>query len=56
MSHEMVQNNSSGEKKKLPLHKGMEKQMASHSSILAWETHGQPDGLQPMGSQESDPT
>ena len=58
MSHEMVQNNSSCEKKKLPLHKEMEKEMATHSSLLAWETPWteEPDGLQSMGSQELDTT
>ena len=34
----------------------LEKEMATHSSILAWETPltEEPDGLQSMGSQESD--
>ena len=33
----------------------LEKEMASHSSILAWEIPciEEPGGLQPMGSQES---
>ena len=37
-----------------PLEKGME----THSSILAWEIPWteEPDGLQSMGSQESDTT
>ena len=36
----------------------LEKEMASHSSILAWKTPWteEPGGLQSMGSQESDPT
>ena len=36
----------------------LEKEMASHSSILAWETPWteEPGGLQSMGSQESDTT
>ena len=36
----------------------LEKDMATHSSILAWETPGteEPGGLQSMGSQESDMT
>ena len=30
----------------------LEKELATHSSILAWESHGQePGGLQPTGSQ-----
>ena len=35
-----------------------EKEMANHSSIPAWEIPQteKPDGLQPMGSQESDTT
>ena len=39
---------------KIPL----EKEMATHSSILAWETPWteEPGGLQSMGSQESDTT
>ena len=39
---------------KIPLEKGM----ATHSSILAWRIPwtGEPDGLQAMGSQESDTT
>ena len=54
----MVQNNSSCEEKKLPLHKGMEKEMATHSNLLAWETPWteEADGLQTMGSQELDTT
>ena len=33
----------------------LEKEMATHSSILAWETPWteEPDGLQSMGSQKS---
>ena len=33
----------------------LEKEMATHSSILAWEILGteEPDGLQSMGSQKS---
>ena len=36
----------------------LEKQMANHSSILAWEIPWteEPGGLQSMGSQESDTT
>ena len=36
----------------------LEKEMATHSSILAWEIPWteEPGGLQPMGSQESDMT
>ena len=36
----------------------LEKQMANHSSILAWEIPWteEPSGLQSMGSQESDTT
>ena len=36
----------------------MEKEMATHSSILAWEIPGteEPGGLQSMGLQESDMT
>ena len=36
----------------------LEKEMATHSSILAWEIlwTEEPGGLQSMGSQESDPT
>ena len=36
----------------------LEKEMASHSSILAWEIPctEEPGRLQPMGSQESDTT
>ena len=36
----------------------LEKEMVTHSSILAWETprKEEPDGLQSMGSQELDPT
>ena len=36
----------------------LEKGMATHSSILAWEIPWteEPDGLQSMGSQESDMT
>ena len=36
----------------------LEKQMANHSSILAWEIPWteEPGGLQSMGSQESDMT
>ena len=36
----------------------LEKKMATHSSILAWKMllTGEPGGLQPMGSQESDTT
>ena len=38
----------------------LEKEMATHFSILAWEVHGprteEPSGLQSLGSQESDTT
>ena len=36
----------------------LEKRMATHSSILAWEIPWteEPDGLESMGSQESDMT
>ena len=38
----------------------LEKEMATHFSILAWEVHGamteEPSGLQSQGSQESDIT
>ena len=37
----------------------LEKEMATHSSILAWEIHGQrnlADYIQSMGLQESDMT
>ena len=35
----------------------LEKELATHSSILAWESHGQePGGLQPMGRKELDTT
>ena len=36
----------------------LEKEMATHSSILAWKIPWmeEPDGLEPMGSQESDKT
>ena len=36
----------------------LEKEMTTHSSILAWEIPwtGEPGGLQSMGSQESDMT
>ena len=36
----------------------LEKAMATHSSILAWKIPWmeEPDGLEPMGSQESDKT
>ena len=36
----------------------LEKEMATHSSILAWRIPRteEPDGLQSMGSQESDTT
>ena len=36
----------------------LEKEMATHSSILAWEMPWmeEPGGLQSMGSQESDTT
>ena len=36
----------------------LEKEMATHSSILAWRIPGteEPGGLQSMGSQESDKT
>ena len=36
----------------------LEKDMATHSSVLAWEIPGteEPGGLQCMGSQESDTT
>ena len=36
----------------------LEKEMATHSSILAWKMllTEEPGGLQPMGSQESDTT
>ena len=36
----------------------LEKEMATHSSILAWEIPWaeEPEGLQPMGSQELDMT
>ena len=36
----------------------LEKEMATHSSILAWEISwlGEPGGLQSAGSQESDTT
>ena len=36
----------------------MEKEMATHSSILAWRTPWteEPGGLRPMGSQELDAT
>ena len=36
----------------------MEKEMATHTSILAWEIPGteEPGGLQSMGLQESDMT
>ena len=36
----------------------LEKEMATHSSILAWRIPGteEPDGLQPLGSQKSDTT
>ena len=36
----------------------LEKEMATHSSILAWEVPWpeEPGGLQSMGSQESDRT
>ena len=36
----------------------LEKEVATHSSILAWETPWteEPGGLQSMGSQESDTT
>ena len=36
----------------------LEKEMATHSSILAWQTPwtDEPGGLQSMGSQESDTT
>ena len=36
----------------------LEKEMATHSSILAWEIPWaeEPEGLQPMGSQELDTT
>ena len=36
----------------------LEKEMETHSSILAWETPWteEPGGLQSMGSQESDTT
>ena len=35
--------------------KGLEKEMATHSSILAWEIPWteEPGGLQPLGSQKS---
>ena len=43
-----------------PLEKGMakEKGMATHSSILAWRSHGQKslEGYSPWGSTESDMT
>ena len=29
----------------------LEKEMATHSSVLAWEKGEEPDGLQSMGSQ-----
>jgi len=47
---------SFGKKKKKPPNAWLEKEMATHSSVLAWEipwTEG-PSGLQSMGSQESD--
>ena len=36
----------------------LEKEMATHSSILAWETHGQRSlvGYSPCGPKESDMT
>ena len=36
----------------------MEKEMATHSRILAWKTHGQrsPVGYSPWGQKESDTT
>ena len=36
----------------------LEKEMASHSNILAWETHGQRSqaGYSPWGCKESDMT
>ena len=36
----------------------LEKKMATHSNVLAWKTPWteEPDGLQPLGSQESDMT
>ena len=36
----------------------LEKEMATHSSILAWEIPGteEPGGLQPMAHKESDTT
>ena len=36
----------------------LEKEMATHSSILAWKISWteEPDGLQSVGSQESDTT
>ena len=35
----------------------LEKEMATHSSILAWETpQEEPGGLQPRGRKESDTT
>ena len=35
----------------------LEKEMATHSSILAWETHGQRslEGYSPQGRKESTP-
>ena len=42
----------------LGLEDPLEKEMSTHSSILAWEIPWteEPDGLQSMGSQESDMT
>ena len=42
----------------LGLEDALEKEMATHSSLLAWEISWteEPGGLQSMGSQESDPT
>ena len=36
----------------------LEMEMATHSSVLAWETHGQRDlvGYSPWGGKESDTT
>ena len=41
-----------------PSYLSLEKEMATHSSILAWRIlwTEMPDGLQSMGSQESDTT
>ena len=40
------------------LERSLEKEMATHSSLLAWETPsiGEPGGLQSVGSQELDMT